>query len=69
MQVQANVIQTLRGLPRYENYVESLIDERKQNELQLYSRSTTGWSMNCEKDHETSRAIFFHEIVETGLGN
>lgn len=69
LQVQANVIQTLRGLPRYENYVESLIDERKQNELQLYSRPTTGWSMDCEKDHETSRAIFFHEIVETGLGN
>ena len=69
LQKEAGVIDSLDKLPRYTGKLEPMKEARKSNILNLYTRSSTSWSLACEAFHGSSRAMFYHQIVLAGLGN
>ena len=69
MQNYYDIFGKLVQLPALSAQMKDIKYTRGMNKLYLYARETTGWSQTCEADHETSRAVFYHEIVEAGLGN
>lgn len=67
LQQEAGVIRTLEMLPKYENDVELLKEVRKSNDLSVYVRPTTSWSLACERNSATSKTAFFTTLYMAGI--
>ena len=54
---ESGVFDLLRQLPYGEDYVEDVMDNKKETELDLWSRPTISWKLDCENDHSRHDAM------------
>ena len=54
---ESGVLDLLRQLPYGEDYVEDVMANKKETELDLWARPTISWKLDCENDHSRQDAM------------